>query len=867
MQKYERFFFKLVLTLIAIVSVVFNGKTALAIDNTWGQGNLGSSDYGEIVNGDTEISGDYSFIAKWIEGKTSISTFGGTWVDRPYSYGGASGIRGFLPSDDNSKGKVGVVYHNVGMSNGEVVDLKITVTDWQKGATNYGYIWYTSGTIAHSQQSYRYVKQKWEFISASTGEPLKLSGYMTINDMDFNQGVTFDKDTVPNIGKMYVTENSNLSVKKESDGSVSVYDGLRVSSDPTDKWAQFTFLYNNTSYIEFDWNHKYLIPSVTIFEPNLGSTDGEFFGYTGKKLARTATVKPEKFIKVDSLEDLKTDTVLDSLIGTLTYELYHKVHDELPEFYYNSYELIDRIPEGLSIASSKIYDQEGTDVSSSFDITTSGNVFHSVAKSSVLKTDQFYNKDYRTEIVTKPASKEALDDLLESNVVTFKNKVDVVVNGKQKTSDEVITRLYRRQITTNHIDEKTKKLLNQTIEYKYDGDSYLYEPRNDLVDDKGDSYKSTVKRSGKVQGKDLVLEIPYHIPTLEINVERIQIDTSKAVANGNLPTSLKFSKNFEYEKELDNIVYEVRITDSDNKNVVYDEEFKLKDYQDNKDITLPTDYLSKDKKVNYVIDILLVENPDNNKFVTETKNLPTHAYTASEKVLTNNDLNINKINYSAVVRTVKERGNPTVKEFKESIAYDFNPTVKSKTGYGFSLSLYPTYKNEIGEKVNVEIYSYADNGLVDSYINEVYEAGESQTEIKLDQTRDDSKTEANTNIQTLTFEPPHMNVERKTGNLFTDGQTSENNSNIKYELVDGGRSFYIPIWADLGEYTIDTKSNTFGSNLISLNMSKKADVYAYMHATINNETSMEDELSLKPVYPDSSKPEGWTDEELNWLEH
>ncbi|MBO0481512.1 hypothetical protein [Candidatus Enterococcus courvalinii] len=823
----------------------------------------------DIANGNVYAPAKYSVTPSYISGKTSIRTFGKTFHDTTENSNGAMNSKTVVNPVDSDKGKFGLIYDRIGMYKGQELSLKITVMDWSKYNTKNQFISFGRYSISFLQTGYNWVDLKWEFYYTATNKLASdIDGsYMNVIDIDALQGMEFDQATTNNIQKIYVTNDCWIKYK-ETSGKLNVYESAKKASANSDKFAQFTVLFNKGYSFRFRWTKDYKsygTSTTTVYPSHYGAN--EFFGFNGKKLIPTEINKPEKYIKGSSLTDLKTSTVLGSITDNLTYELFHNVSDELPEFYFKSYEIKDTIPKGLKIVSQKVYDQADKDVTSFFDNKTSGNNIQYVAKASILKTAQFYNKTYRVEVVTKPDSTAVLNGILNSNVVTFKNKVDILVDGKAKTSDEVTTKLYKRKVTVNHIDEKDKHLLKQVIEHKFDGESYEYKPRTDLVDKEGNSYKSTVTLKGKVAGKDLVLEIPYHVPILEINVDRIQIDTSKAEPNGSLPTALNFSKKTEYEKELDKIVIKVRITDSDNKKVVYEENIKLKDYQDKKDIKLSTDYLSKDKKVNYLVDILLVENPDNNKFVTETKNLPTHGYTASEKILNNSDLKGNNVNYSAVVRTVKERKNPTVKEFNENISFEFKPTVKSKTGYGFSLSLSPIYRNETGKKATVKMYSYSDNELVDSYINEVYKSGSSQTEIKMEQTKDDSKTEAGTNTQNMMFEFPHMNVERKTGNLFTDDQKSKKDSNIKYELIDGGRTFYIPIWADLGKYTIDTKSNTFGSNLISLDMSKEADVYAYMYATIDSETSKDDELLLEPVFPDSSKPEGWSKEELNWLEN
>lgn len=828
--------------------------------NTWGVGNLGSSEYGEIVNDETEISGDYSFIARWIDGVTTVSTFGGRWDSWSYSYGGATGILGHLPTNDRGKGNIGVTYHNVGMHNGRVIDLKITVTDWEKGANNYGYIFYTTGAIAHIQQSYRYVKQRWEFIDAQTGQPVKLSGYMTITDIDFHQGVTFDKNTVPHLGTIYVTEDSNISVKKESDGALTVYDPFRVNADPSDLWAQFTFLYRDTSFVEFDWNLKNLPSHMQIGEPNIHARGGEFFGFTGKKLARTATIEPEKYIQSD--DGLVTSSVLESLHDSFSYLLIHKVPDELDEFYYRSYEIRDDLPAGLEVMNYRIVDQEGRDVSLYFDDYSTKNKIHLVAKPAVLKTARFYDTDYRIEVEVRVIDAKELEKLIDSDHVLFRNVVRVSVDDKPKVSEEVTTQLFRRKIVVDHIDKQTEELLRKVEEHKFDGESYLYEPFTDLEDEEGNRYRSRVTHSGVVNGRDLSFVIPYHIPILEVNVDSIQIDTSKAEKDGGLPTQLTLTKEAEYEEDLSNLRFMVEVVEESTDRVVYEKELTLSDEADVLELLLPTDAVEKVEKIDYLVTIKVVDNPDNNKFVTDTKDLATHGYTATEKVLTINDLENGVVDYTAVARTLRLREKDAVQEFNESIRFDFDPMIRSKTGYGFAIDLAPTFSSQVHDTVeSFDLQVKVPQELVDSQIHEVFVAREKEVIIPLDQTwalarAGDSRTDSS-----FTYEFPEMRVERLTGNLFTENQVSRTNR----ELLDGGRNFYLPIWLDLGRYDVTLESNDVGKNHIQLAMTKSIDVFAYMYATMDSETKEFDELLLTPVFPETTVPNGWSDEEIAWL--
>lgn len=115
-----------------------------------------------------------------------------------------------------------------------------------------------------------------------------------------------------------------------------------------------------------------------------------------------------------------------------------------------------------------------------------------------------------------------------------------------------------------------------------------------------------------------------------------------------------------------------------------------------------------------------------------------------------------------------------------------------------------------------------------------------------------------------------MNVEQKTGHLFTDTQVANHDSRIINTLLNGGRQFFTPIWGDLGTYQM-TVSNSIpiGINQVTFNVDYKLLIYAQMYASMDSKTVGWDQLLVQLVYPDNpfpgGIPEGWTQEDVDWL--
>lgn len=578
---------------------------------------------------------------------------------------------------------------------------------------------------------------------------------------------------------------------------------------------------------------------------------------------------PDKKVTDSDETDVTSNTI--TAYETYTYNVRHSLQKELGTAQFGTYSISDAIDSKLTIVSTRILNGSGKDVTSLFDNKTSGNNVRYDAKAASLKDASFYGQTYNLEIKVRISDATLNANGATKRTITINNVGTVTPDGVVKNTPKVETTLPAYKVTINHIDVKTKNQLAQDIDYKYDGEKYTYNPRTDLFDGEGNNYKSFVVHTGTIEGKDIVLETPYHIPVFTVNIDKIQIDTAKASASTPLPVVMTLSDYREYEDELGNIVYRIKAVDTTNSNkVVYNKEFKVADYTDTLKFSLPTDYLTKDKKVNYTFSVELVANPDKNDFNTESGSVKTHGYTASEKVLTNSDLVDGKIDYSAVLRTIKERNVTAIKEYNERVHYDFVTEERSKTGYGFELGLEPAYENELNNSVDIKMSVVSPTSLVDDYINQQYKASGDTTAIPLEKTDSTTDSEDGVRKQTYVYEMPHVNVERGSGALFTDEQVSTGYSKIQNDVIDGGNKFYLPIWADLGDYDIFLSSDsTFGQNLIKINMHKDLDVYAYMYGTIGSDTINRDELVVQPVYADESYedqlPKDWTDAEKDWV--
>lgn len=549
----------------------------------------------------------------------------------------------------------------------------------------------------------------------------------------------------------------------------------------------------------------------------------------------------------------------------LQYDLTTSTVEKLGSRYLADFVIEDQFPaETVAISTVQVLAQ-GSDVTDQFTITkdlTNGKVI-ATAKSTALTTSGFYGKSY--DLRTKMMLKQEVLTAKNKATLSFSKQGSVKTGTKTAASNAVTTTLPAFKLTVNHVTETEKALLKQVVETKYDGESYEYKPLDDLFDVKGNRYRSKVTRSGIVAGKDLVLEIPYYLPSLEINAEKVSILTGKASLTDNLKATITFSKSASYEEELKNVLYRLTVTDQKQKKTVFTKDISLGSYASSLAVDLPTAGFTKGEKVPYSLSLQVLKNPDKVKAETDTIDFSTFGYTASEKVLTNADLKNGKLSYGAVSQTEATRKTKTYVEKKETLQFDFEEQRSSKTGYGVPITLAPIYSSEIQDTPLLSFTLSSPTKLVDTYLDLQYVESKGNIQIPLDRTINQVAKQTTAAITSTKFEFPQISVEEKTGALYTQEQVKNPTKKISNKLLDGGRKFYLPIWAEKGDYNLTLQSNVIGRNFIQVSMNQTLSIYANMYATIDSKTKKEDELLLTPVYPDTTVPKGWSKAEITWL--
>ena len=328
----------------------------------------------------------------------------------------------------------------------------------------------------------------------------------------------------------------------------------------------------------------------------------------------------------------------------------------------------------------------------------------------------------------------------------------------------------------------------------------------------------------------------------ELQLSKVQIYTDEA--EDGLPINI-YTKRIQTSPTANQQQVTVAVYEKESGQKVLSIPYKIGELPETINAKIPSTHLNGNQKRNYIVKL---EVDSRYAYVTTGYGqIDTDGYTASKQKITVQAKDTEKIDYKGVIMTERSI-NQTMKVYYETFALPTNKISKQKTGYGFERDFKPTYTNDLNQATAFNMKVTVDSALIDSYLP--YAKTNGKSEVKLEKS------------SMGIFQLPHVNVERKTGALFTDQQVASNDSRIEYEIKDGKRRLYVPIWIDLGDYALSAQNiEPIGVNQISFVIHDSLNLYAYMFGHYNSETIEHDEIVFEPLLHNQPFPNGIPD---NW---
>ena len=496
----------------------------------------------------TILDANYGWCMKYIPGVTQVTTYGMTnhsidFTKQPPVSDGVDLDQNKVVTarltSNSQKGNIWIRYNNVGTYYGQIVDLKITLVDWDylqpAGNNNYPTIFFCTdrlttqitGRPAVSNPKYRYT-----FYKHGTDEEYPLKGHVTFQDMDGNSTGGQNEYIIPVSGLVsaYLTTDTKLQ-HQSGDKIVNSTNGLTGNND---KFAWTTLFFEGSSF-EFIYSRLRDIKGNSYSNVSGAATSRNLYQYlTSFHSIRPFDIPtPVKSADVSKVEDNQV----------FHYTVTHYVPGEDPDFWYSRYTMTDKIPSCFSIENVEIHDDTGADVKSWFNVSISDNTITATANSSTLSNDNFYNTDYTFRFTVRKKAGYDMLQWFDGNTCNIPNTatVDVVSSShsgtRQSNTVTVTSDCYFKVLNTiDHgtITENDYVVLagtNKTVTWKPQRGYYVKSVKIDGVEQSspnilGDSYTfNNVKEDHTVD----VLTEPMKV---KINISKLDADNRNKTKRG-----------------------------------------------------------------------------------------------------------------------------------------------------------------------------------------------------------------------------------------------------------------------------------------------------------------------------------------------
>lgn len=397
----------------------------------------------EKATSSTVIDSKYSFSPRFIQGVTTFEPFGEYSYDedlylfnystKTYSQLYREFHHPIRLVDDAEKGQVGAWYRNVGEYRGEMLDLKITIENWdglragtlienenipEGSRMNYPTVFFTKKAIQFSITSgAKGLVYRIEFFNHN-GEKINTSGHLTYTDIDSLQAIVSLSDI-----HGYLTPDTNLEIN-----GTWVEDTQNIPSTDYDTPHWLTITWDNQDKIDFMFTSR-RAESVDLSKPNYGRGTS-VLAITGNSTVPFDTPEPVKSGAESVISGEDTE-----------YQVAFTVPQQPTGKVYSEFKLTDNIPEGLKYVGFSVKNDTGADVTGKFTGLCTGQTFTLTPKD--LSDSDFYFKGYTVSIKVKAEDKNWQSYANTSGKVILKNKAyisakvaDVI---SEKTSNEVNT--------------------------------------------------------------------------------------------------------------------------------------------------------------------------------------------------------------------------------------------------------------------------------------------------------------------------------------------------------------------------------------------------------------------------------------------
>ena len=512
------------------------------------------------------IPKEYTYMLAPTEATTvTVNKIGQSTVDKGVASASAA-YKQWWKLQDSWKGNIKATFTHCGFYQGKEINVVMTLLDWEFLDNNQARNNTVDNTSDDAKNVYvsfpaknltqgvntgvnkigieveycSWIKVRYNFYDQN-GSTVNVKGFTTFNDIDGGQGVHY----ISGHRNLYSTYDSKLYYS-EVNGTPYIFDKDNSSSNNEDKPYWITNTFNSSMTVAYTFGMNSRATSNTLY-PGLGyfvrGGCGWITNYE-EKAVKSATAAPVKTVSTN---------LITNRDKTFTYTITHTVPYESEDNHYNSYSIVDDIPDELELMSTQVFCGE-SDVTRYFSMVKGNNTIAAIARNIDLKG--FYNSTYKLVLTVK-----LKDDVDVSKPFEIKNKGYIQINGTKTYSNEVAT-------LVNIVSSSINKQINSKNEYTlhHEGEEITY--TGSAIIQNQSSVESIVisdKLDSNLKFKTMVISHNENDITDWGSVEyNEEINTVQFVFNSSAPSFAgekidyqiicEYTGSFDNDKEIPNII-------------------------------------------------------------------------------------------------------------------------------------------------------------------------------------------------------------------------------------------------------------------------------------------------------------------------
>ncbi|MGX7274397.1 hypothetical protein, partial [Enterococcus haemoperoxidus] len=246
----------------------------------------------------------------------------------------------------NKQGALGLWYRNIGMYNGERVDIKVTLDSYTlklgTGSKPFGVLRFFEKEMTQDIFGIYDISETFSFYKSGTSTPINVKGALTFGDIDYAEELVFPNFDASNWHKAYVHHQNQLGYGMTGNELRFVGGGKDAQKENTPQ-AFTTGIFQGVSVsIKYEDKHRNV---VTKWPTGNGGQ-----GYTFIQMTTNARPFKTPVIKKqvsDSNETKTTTNTLNSKEENFTYTFETRIPNERKEWWYNAFQITDKLPNGV----------------------------------------------------------------------------------------------------------------------------------------------------------------------------------------------------------------------------------------------------------------------------------------------------------------------------------------------------------------------------------------------------------------------------------------------------------------------------------------------------------------------------------------